>query len=480
MPFLQRLSRLLLARGPKLVDLDQGHIVVPGLSDAHAHIIETGYMMQLPLVGCNSAEEVVQRVKSYVLSHPEVQSNHSEWIEGMGWDQTRWPGEKFPTAADFDREPILRNRLISLSRVDGHAKWVSSSVLEVIGDLPDDVEGGLVVRDRAGKPTGVFLDRAMKLIPAPKWTQEQMGAFFERGLTSIHDADSQLHFIEFYMRRAEEGTLPVRILWLETFEDEGLRPLWKLNLRAIKIFVDGIYFTFNSNMGSWGGAMIEPGIIRIQPSKLKDMVVEFWKNGWQVNIHCVGDRANREVLDIYEHILWRPRIEHAQILTQEDIERMGKLGVIPSVQPTHVTTEMWYAEDRLGERAKGAFPFQSLLRASTVKVLPLGSDMPVESINPLYGFYAAITRLSVDGRSPHGHNGWFSEQRLTRHQALKGMTLDPAYASFSEDELGSITPGKKADFVVLDKDIMTITPLEILHTNVVATVIDGSVVYGKL
>jgi len=212
--------------------------------------------------------------------------------------------------------------------------------------------------------------------------------------------------------------------------------------------------------------MIEPysdkpatsGIMRSSPEALSGLVKQFWQDGWQVNIHCIGDNANKVVLDIYEDILegaegsanvteWRPRIEHAQIMQVSDIERAGKLGVITSVQPTHATSDMGYAESRLGvERLKGAYAYKSQLQSSRMNMLPLGSDFPIEGINPLLGFYAAVSRLSVEGQSPHGEGGWYSEQRLSRAQALKGMTYDPAYASFAEHELGTLIPGKKSGF----------------------------------
>jgi len=257
------------------------------------------------------------------------------------------------------------------------------------------------------------------------------------------------------------------------------------------LFADGA-------LGSWGALLLAPyddkpetsGLSLISQAELSKQMHRFWINGLQVNVHCIGDRANNVVLDIFEDILvgkganvteWRPRIEHAQIFSPEDQKRIGRLGVIASVQPTHATSDMPYAETRLGpERIRGAYAYQTLLRASPTNVLPLGSDFPVESINPLFGFYAAVSRLYPNGSSPHGDGGWFPEQRLTRVQALKGMTLDAAYASFSEGVLGSLTPGKKADFVVLDRDIMTIQFSEILATKVSATVIDGEVVYGAL
>jgi len=263
----------------------------------------------------------------------------------------------------------------------------------------------------------------------------------------------------------------------------------RLTIRSIKIIADGA-------LGSWGAALLKPysdkpensGAMLLKTGTLSKLVTQFWKDGWQVNIHCIGDRANHEVLDIFESIIegtnkanvteWRPRIEHAQILTQDDLKRVGRLGVITSVQPTHATSDMWYAEERLGpKRIKGAYAYRTLLEVSPNHILPLGSDFPIEGVNPLLGFYAAVTRLSIDGTSPHGDGGWFPEERLTREQTLKGMTLDAAYASFSEEWLGSLTPGKKADFVVLDRDIMTVPTEEILQTKVLATFIDGKPSY---
>jgi len=266
----------------------------------------------------------------------------------------------------------------------------------------------------------------------------------------------------------------------------------RLNVRSVKLFSDGA-------LGSWGASLLAPysdkpetsGMLLNTPQALSALVKQFWRDGWQANIHCIGDRANKLVLDVLEEIIegdgagnltdWRPRIEHAQIMQASDLERVGRLRVITSVQPTHATSDMWYAESRLGpERLKGAYAYQTQLQVSPSKVLPLGSDFPIEGVNPLLGFYAAVSRLSVDGESPHGIGGWYPEQRLTRAQALKGMTLDAAYASFAENELGSLTPGKKADFVILDRDIMTVPFSEILSAIVQATVVDGLVAYGSL
>ncbi|KAG6895861.1 hypothetical protein C0992_011960 [Termitomyces sp. T32_za158] len=419
--------------------------------------------------------------------------------------------------SDLDQDPVIKDRPISLSRVDLHAKWVSPRVLDLMGQLPDHVEGGLIVRDAEGQPTGVFVDNAMDLIPTPEWDEERINQFFNKtledalsyGLTSIHDAMTTPQQIQFFKKKAEAGELPNRLYlmghvsssdyWgsqithLVNYGKQG-----HLTVRSVKLVADGA-------LGSWGAALLEPysdkpddsGLLLTPPEELSTLVHQFYKDDFQVNIHCIGDRANHLVLDIFEDILtkqggnateWRPRIEHAQIMTLEDIQRTGRLSVLTSVQPTHATSDMSYAETRVGpERIKGAYAYQSLLQASPNHVLPLGSDFPVESINPLHGFYAAVTRLRVDpehpdapGTSPHGSCGWYPEQKLTREQALKGMTLDAAYAAFMEKETGSLTPGKKADFVVLNKDIMTIPVSDILTTKVIATVIDGKVVYGNL
>jgi len=366
----------------------------------------------------------------------------------------------------------------------------------------------LIVRDEQGNPTGIFVDNAANLIPVPEWSQETISRFFEvtikealsYGLTSIHDADTKINQIKFFKKMAEAGKLTNRLYLMgnipsnEYWGNQLPRLInygkhGRLNLRSIKLYADGA-------LGSWGAALLAPyldkpnsrGLMLSSPEIIETLIRQFWKDGWQTSIHCIGDRANQAILDIYEGILtqnggnvteWRPRIEHAQIFAPSDLKRIGELGVIASVQPTHATSDMWYAEARLGsERIKGAYAYQTLLRASPKHILPLGSDFPVEGVNPLLGFYAAVSRLSVDGTSPHGPGGWYPNESLSRTQALKGMTLDAAYASFAENELGSLSPGKKADFVIFDKDIMTI-PLDlILEAKVKATVIDGKAVYG--
>ncbi|KAJ3557061.1 hypothetical protein NM688_g1675 [Phlebia brevispora] len=514
----------------KVISPRPNSIIVPGLSDAHAHLVEYGLKMQLPLDKCDSITDVLDTLEAYVRAHPEIENDPTQWVEGWGWDQTRWEdwSGRFPTAADLASRPGLANVPMSLRRSDGHAVWISYAAINItLAKLPgqrwpsnDDIDGGEIVRDSNDNPTGIFLDNAILLVQSPPWTEHQIETYFERamndalrvGLTTVHDAFASESFLQTFQKMADEGRMPIRVYGMggsenTTYWGKGVPKLENygedghLNVKSVKLFTDGA-------LGSWGAAMLEPysdkpdttGIMRSSPEALEGMVTKFWEDGWSTNIHCIGDRANKVVLDIYERLLTkesvitgesvrdiaakrRPRIEHAQIMRMEDLSRVGRLGIITSVQPTHATSDMWYAEKRLGPvRIKGAYAYQTLLQTSPLNILPLGSDFPVEGINPLLGFYAAVSRLDIKGNSPHGAGGWYGSEKLTRAQALKGATLDAAYASFSENILGSLEPGKKADYVVLDRDIMNETaPVrDILRTRVLATVIDGKIAFGSI
>ncbi|KAF8348117.1 amidohydrolase family-domain-containing protein [Amanita rubescens] len=477
--------------------------IVPGFSDSHAHILEYGYAKELPLDRTKNVEETVARVRDFILANPDVLNDTSKYIIGGGWDHTIWPASNLPTAADLEADPVVRGRPIILNSKDWHAIWVSSKVLEDNSPLPETVEGGVIVREDDGRPTGVLLDNAQQLIEQPGPTHDDrfrqfrltMTHAMSYGLTSIHDAGLNPQSMEFFEKLAAENALPLRIYGMRYFDENEPEAGYtipkvarkRLTARSIKIFADGA-------LRSGGAALFEPyadnpstrGFMRIDLDLLHDVIPKYLQHGWQVNVHAIGDRANSIVLDAFEAALdtanvtaLRPRLEHAQILSQKDMRRLGKLGVIVSVQPTHVIEDMWFAEDRLGpDRVKGLYAFRSIIDSGAL--ITLGSDFPVASANPLKTFYTAITRLSYDGNSPHGPGGWFPEQRLTRNEALRGLTLNPAYASFTEDILGSLEIGKLADFVILSHDIMSIPATEILNTRVLATVVDGELVYGSM
>ncbi|KAK7466160.1 hypothetical protein VKT23_004883 [Stygiomarasmius scandens] len=494
----------------EVLHIPAGSIIVPGLSDSHAHILEYGESRLLPLEGTQNATETVSRVRNYVLSNSDVIGNKSLVIRGGGWDHTSWPGGAWPTSDELETDPILRDRLIVLQSKDCHALWVSPRMLEMCV-LPDFVEGGVVVRDENGKPTGVFLDNAQELVlkAIPSLTEQDLISRFKftantalsYGLTSVHDAGLDPISLDFFERQVKRSQLPIRVYAMRHFEESDV--YWgntitpysadargRLSARSVKIFADGALRT--------GGAALHhhyhdspstSGFMRLSEKVLFDVIPKFLQDGWQVNVHAIGDRANSIVLDAFESALsdanviaLRPRLEHAQIMTVSDMQRLGRLGVIASVQPSHAISDMLYAEERLGpERVKDLYAFRSII--SNGARITLGTDFPVEDMNPFKTFYAAVTREAPAGGSPHGDGGWFPEQCLTREEALRGMTIDPAYASFTETYLGSLEPGKQADFVVLSQNIMDdklVTPRKILETQVLATVIDGEVVYGAL
>ncbi|KAF5312069.1 hypothetical protein D9619_002308 [Psilocybe cf. subviscida] len=497
--------------------IPQGAIVLPGLSDSHCHILEYGASQQIPMSEAKSVQETIQILRAYIQSDNELLTNKDKIIEGWGWDHASWGIPEMPSWKDLDSDPITSGRRFILQSRDGHAIWVSKRTLEDNAlSIPDgEVDGGVIFRDAEGRPTGVFMDSAQDLIARPVPTDADLARRFattvdhalRSGLTSLHDAGFKPESYGFFERTAKKDVLPLRIYGMTYFDEHGT--YWgnsdvpytanlakegdgeRLSRRSVKIFADGALRT-------GGAALYEPytdnpssrGAMRISAEELHEIIPRFLKDGWQVNVHAIGDRANGIVLDAFESALQtagvnvtalRPRLEHAQIMTREDMKRLGELGVIASIQPTHPISDMWFAEDRLGpERVKGLYAFRHILDSGAR--ITLGSDFPVEEVNPLKGFYAAITRAGTDGTSPHGPGGWFPDQRLTRLEALRGMTIDPAYASFSEDYLGSLEPGKRADWVVLSGDIMDehMDPLEIvMSVKVLATALDGRVMYAE-
>ena len=481
----------------------RGRLVVPGFIESHGHLLGLGQSrLILDLRGTRSAEEVAERVARKVR-----EAKPGEWILGRGWDQNEWPRKDFPTHEVLDR--VAPQHPVYLTRVDGHAAWVNRRALELAGitQEPADPPGGRLIRDAEGRPTGVLIDRAMNLVARlipPRNREENKRALLlaieeclRSGITSFHDAGASREAIELYKELLREGALRLRLYVMISGRDEALLREYlergpeiglgehHLTIRAIKLVADGA-------LGSRGAALLEPyadeptqsGLLILSEEEIYQIARRALAAGFQVNTHAIGDRANRIVLNAYERAFRefpnvrdpRFRIEHAQILDEADIPRFARLGVIASMQAIHATSDMPWVPARLGEARtrEGAYVWRKLLQSGAR--IANGSDAPVEPLNPLLGFYAAITRQDERGNPP---GGWFPDQRMTREEALRSFTLDAAYAAFEEHLRGSLEPGKLADLVVLSKDIMTIPPAEILRTEVDLTLVDGRIVYER-
>jgi predicted amidohydrolase YtcJ len=477
-----------------------GETVIPGMVDAHAHfagLAET--LRSVDLTGTRSQAEAVARVVARATTLPP-----GTWIQGRGWDQNAWGDTRFPThdalSAAVPGHPVY------LTRVDGHAAWVNTAAMQRAGltRAARDPDGGKILRDAAGAPTGVLIDRAQGLvaraIPEPTRAETRQGltdamAVMHRwGLTGMHDAGASRALIDLYDEMAAAGALPLRLYVMIGDDSAALAHYFakgpvagahdgRLWVRAVKLYADGA-------MGSRGAALLEPysddpnnmGLLLSAPAHIRDVAARGLAAGFQVNTHAIGDRGNRVVLDAYEQALaarptadHRFRVEHAQVLHSDDLPRFAQLGVIPSMQASHQTSDMYWVGKRLGPtRTLGAYAWRSLLESGVV--IPNGSDFPVEAVNPLISFHAAIARQ--DARDwPAG--GWLPEQRMTREEALKSMTLWPAYAGFQEGELGSLSVGKRADFVILDRDIMRVPAELVLGTRVRSTWLGGREVYRQ-
>ncbi len=467
-----------------------GAAVVPGLIDAHGHVRGLGDMLgTVDLRGIASPNEVVAKVREAA-----KRRQPGEWILGTAWDQNLWPGKQFPDAAGISS--AAPDNPVSLERVDGHALWVNRKAMELadINAGTPDPPGGRIQRDANGAPTGVLVDRAMQLvsrkIPAPSQAQVEQSLLratrklARDGITTVHDAGVQYADIEGYRSLLRKGELPVRIYAMILYP---LRLPDKpevgdyLTVRGIKLVADGA-------LGSRGAAMLEPysddpgdrGLLILDRATVRAAARQALAKGFQVNTHAIGDRAVRTVLEAYGDVLSpgndkRFRVEHAQVVAPEDFAKFKQFSIVASMQATHATSDMLWAQDRLGpERIRGAYAWQTFLRLGVH--VPNGSDFPVEDPNPLWGFYAAVTRQKLDGTPP---GGWFPDQRMSRGEALRSWTLEGAYAAFEEDRKGSLEPGKMADFVVLSGDIMTMPAAEIPRTRVTMTVVDGKIVFQE-
>ena len=487
----------------RVLDL-HGRPVYPGFTDAHGHVESLGAsLLNLDLAGTSSVGEIRDRLAAW-----KKGLKPGQWIRGRGWDQNDWGATGFPHHRDLD--DIAGEVPVFLTRVDGHAAWVNGRLLEIAGitrDTPDP-EGGLILRDGDGEPTGVFVDAAVDLLqsvlPRPseadriEAVRRSLALCVSLGLTGVHDMGVDSAGLEIYRRLAAVGDLPVRIYAAIDGSDSGLVHAsfargpevdgfgGMLTVRAVKLYADGA-------LGSYGAALLEPysddrstrGLTLISSGELEDICTQAIDRGFQVCTHAIGDRANAFVLDAYAAAQTRAgekarpaprfRVEHAQVLAPSDIPRFRELGVLPSMQPTHCTSDMPWAAARLGERRlRGAYAWRSLLDSGSI--IPGGSDFPVEHPNPLIGFYAAITRKNLEGLPPEG---WSPDQRMTRTEALMSFTAWAAYAAFQERSRGSLEEGKLADVVVLNEDIMTVEEGRIPRVLVDFAVVDGIVRYER-
>jgi len=487
----------------RVIDL-RGQTVVPGMTDAHCHIFGIGMReMSLDLEGINSLEGLVAKVKERV-----GQSTTGQWVTGRGWIETFWKPPTFPTRADLDK--VSPDNPVFLTRADGHGVVVNSAALKIAGinkETPNPFGGEILKDKQSGEPNGMLLDKAQELvaknIPQPTEAEHEQALLLgiERelklGWCQIQNAGSNFDDIELIRRVFDTGKAKIRLYncvygpgkEADRFLEEGATIDaydHHFTQRTIKVVADGA-------LGSRGAALHKhysdapdsSGFLREKESDLSPMFEAALRRGIQVETHAIGDRANHVILNLYEKAFKavppeqrkirepRWRIEHAQILSAPDIPRFAKLGVIPSMQPSHAISDLFFAPSRLGqERLEGAYAWQSLIKSGAI--IPGGSDAPVERGEPMIEFYAAVARKSIKGISGEG---WHPEQAVSRQQALKMFTAWPAYAAFEESDKGSIEIGKLADFTVLSKDIMKIPAPEILTTTCAMTVIGGEVAY---
>jgi predicted amidohydrolase YtcJ len=470
----------------------QGAAVYPGFIDAHAHFYEYGLGLQgVNLKNTHSWNEVTDSVEVYSTR------NTDGWIIGSGWDQNDWASKQFPDKAKLDS--LFPVRPVVLSRVDGHAVIANQAALNIAGIKPGQTIIGGQVETIKGKLTGILIDNAVGIVtrkipaPAPNVVEQALldaqKNCFAVGLTTVDDCGLPYTMISTIADLQHKGSLKMRMYVMLADREDNYEYLFKhgayktpgLNVRAFKVYADGA-------LGSRGACLLKPyndqknwnGFLLSNPKHFEDVAQKIADKGFQMCTHAIGDSANRVMLKIYAAALKgkndrRWRIEHAQVLSPDDIHYFGDYNIIPSVQPTHATSDMYWAGKRLGdERLKSAYAYKQLLKQNDW--LPLGTDFPVENINPIYTFYAAVERKDLKG-FPEG--GFQPENALSRTEALRGITIWAAKANFEEKEKGSIEPGKYADFVILDKDIMKVKGAELPTVKVTKTYINGVKVYDK-
>jgi predicted amidohydrolase YtcJ len=449
--------------------------------------------LELSLAAAGSEDDIARMVAAAA-----ARMRPGEWITGRGWDQTRWPRQRFPSRASLDR--AAPGHPVALVRVDGHATWASGEALTRAGVTrrSPDPPGGVIEKDALGEPTGILIDLAQDvvrgLIPAPsderfdQAVRDTLAECLAKGLTGAHEPGLDLSAVASYTRLIERDQFPFRVFaalsgkkaW-GRYRDGAPQTVGdgRLVVGAVKLWLDGA-------LGSRGAALHAPycddpantGLVLIPPDDVERLTREVSARGFHVWVHAIGDRANTMVLDVFERVRAtggpqsRLRVEHAQILTPADIPRFARLGVVPSMQPTHCTSDMAWAAERLGpERLRGAYAWRSLLATGTV--IAGGSDFPVESPNPFHGIHAAVTRRPRTGEDP----AWQPEQCMTRQEAVRSFTTWNAYAARREADLGSLEPGKRADLVVLSDDVFTCPNERIPEIRPALTLLDGEIVF---
>ena len=469
----------------------KGKSIFPGLYDPHSHFMGLGQMLsQCDLVDTKSYEEIVERLKKFDAEHKGEQ-----WIIGRGWDQNDWDIKVFPTKDLLDK--AFPTKPVVLTRIDGHAIIANSKALEFAKISPTSKVNGGLVEVVDGQLTGILVDNAMGLVKRviPQATENDKRKMLlaaqkeclKLGLTTVSDAGLNQDDIELIDKMNKEGSLKIRnyvmvslgIRNLDYYIKKGVYKTDRLNVRSFKLYADGA-------LGSRGACLLKPysdessktGFLLLSAAELERSLTQIYSSGFQANTHCIGDSANRLILDIYGKLLKtkndrRWRIEHAQVVDNKDVAKFGKYSIIPSIQATHATSDMYWADERLGDvRVKTAYAFQDLLKQNGV--IANGSDFPVEFVNPLYGFHSAVARQ--DSKNfPEG--GFQMENALTREQAIRAMTIWSAYANFEEKERGSIEAGKMADFVILEEDLMKIPKEKLRNVKVLNTFVGGEKVY---
>ncbi|WP_242918527.1 amidohydrolase [Pontibacter liquoris] len=470
-----------------------GKTIYPGLIDAHTHFYRYGLGLQsADLDGTGSFKEVVQQVVAQRKKYPTT-----PWLTGRGWDQNDWAVQEFPSKDTLDL--LFPDTPVILTRVDGHAALVNQKALDLAGITPQTKMVGGIVEVKDGRMTGILVDNAVDLVWAkvPEPTEaEQRAALltaekncFAVGLTTVDDAGLDKATVELLDAMQQKGELQMRVYAMlnptqenkDHFFAKGPLKTDRLHVTSFKIYADGA-------LGSRGANLLKPyadraghyGFLLSSEKEFREVAKQMYAHGFQMNTHAIGDSANRLLLDIYGEVLGgkndrRWRIEHAQIVDPADMAKFGKYNIVPSVQPTHATSDMYWAGERLGsERLKHAYPYEELLKQNGY--LALGTDFPVESINPFYTFHSAVARQDAKNY-PSG--GFQMENALTREQTLRGMTIWAAKSNFEEKEKGSIEKGKVADFILVDSDLMEVAPEQMRETQVLRTYVNGKLVYKK-